>query len=182
MRRISVRAEPFDVGAEFARLTGDAGGIGCFMGVVRRDDGLAALTLEHYPGMTERCLDEIAREAERRFGLSACTVIHRVGRLTPGEPIVLVLTAALHRGEALDATRFLIDWLKTRAPIWKRQEFEDGRVAWVEALEADELVAGAGGGGLTPRGGGGGGVSICPGARPRHPAGASAPRPAKISS
>ena len=141
MRRVAVQTEAFDVGTEFARLTGDAGGIGCFVGVVRRDGDVTALTLEHYPGMTERCLDEIAAEAERRFGLSDCTIVHRVGRLVPGDPIVLVLAAASHRGAALEATRFLIDWLKTRAPFWKRQEFEDGRVAWVEAREADEAAA-----------------------------------------
>ena len=123
------------------RVTGEAGGIGVFVGIVRRDGDVAALTLEHYPGMTERCLDEIAAEAERRFGLSGCTIIHRVGRLMPGDPIVLVVAAASHRGEALDATRFLIDWLKTKAPFWKKQEFEDGRSAWVEARAADEAAA-----------------------------------------
>ncbi len=143
-RRITVQQGPFALGDEFARLTlaagPEAGGIGCFVGAVR-GGGVAALTLEHYPGMTERCLEDIVEEAERRFQLLACTVIHRVGRMVPGEAIVLVLAAAAHRGEALDATRFLIDWLKTRAPFWKRQEFEDGRSAWVEASEADETVA-----------------------------------------
>ena len=141
MRRVVVQAEAFEVSAELARVTGEAGGIGVFVGIVRRDGDVAALTLEHYPGMTERCLHEIAAEAERRFGLSGCTIIHRVGRLMPGDPIVLVVAAASHRGEALDATRFLIDWLKTKAPFWKKQEFEDGRSAWVEARAADEAAA-----------------------------------------
>ena len=145
--RIVVGHARFDVGEEFARLTEaagpGAGGIGCFVGVVRGGGGLTALTLEHYPGMTERCLDEIADEAERRFALAACTIIHRIGALRPGDPIVLVLAAASHRAAALDATRFLIDWLKTRAPFWKRHEFEDGRTEWVEATKADDAAADA---------------------------------------
>ena len=144
MRRVVVTAAPFEVGAEFARLVEaagpQAGGIGSFVGVVRGGE-VAAMTLEHYPGMTERAIEEIAGQAERRFGLAACTVIHRVGRMVPGEPIVLVMAAARHRGEALDATRFLIDWLKTRAPFWKREERADGSVAWVEPSEADEITA-----------------------------------------
>ncbi|MBE7212089.1 MAG: molybdenum cofactor biosynthesis protein MoaE [Gluconacetobacter diazotrophicus] len=148
---IRVQAEPFDLGAEMAALqeragTG-AGGIGCFVGVVRADSGsgsaapLAALFLEHYPGMTEHALSDIVSDGIRRFGLLACTVVHRVGRLPVGEPIVLVLTAAPHRAAALDATAFLIDWLKTRAPFWKRQEFADGTGAWIEARDADDRAA-----------------------------------------
>jgi molybdopterin synthase catalytic subunit len=144
VQRVLVQADPFDVGAEFASLTaaagGEAGGVGCFVGVVRGGD-VTALTLEHYPGMTESCLAAIAFDATARFGLSACTVIHRVGRLLPGAPIVLVMAAASHRGAALDATRFLIDWLKTKAPFWKRQEFADGRSEWVEARASDEAAA-----------------------------------------
>ncbi len=147
-RRIAIQAEPFDVGAEIARAvgSGDAGGIGCFVGVVRGGEGpggLVALTLEHYPGMTEHCLDDIAAEAERRFALASCTIIHRVGRLAPGDPIVLVVASASHRAGALDATRFLIDWLKTRAPFWKSESFADGRTAWVEARAADDEAAAA---------------------------------------
>ena len=139
---VSVRAEPFDVAVEMRALgSPGVGGIGCFVGVVRGDDRLAALTLEHYPGMTERAIARIADEAVRRFDLLGCTVIHRVGRLAVGEPIVLVLAAAGHRGAALDATTFLIDWLKTRAPFWKREEFADGSQAWVEAREADAAAA-----------------------------------------
>jgi molybdopterin synthase catalytic subunit len=144
MQLVRVQTDPFDVGVEYARLTeaaGDgAGGIGCFVGVVR-GQGVAALTLEHYPGMTEKSLAAIAAEASERFGLAACTLIHRVGRLVPGDPIVLVLAAAAHRAEALDATHFLIDWLKTKAPFWKRQEFADGRAEWVQPRPADEAAA-----------------------------------------
>ncbi len=139
---VSVRAEPFDVAAEMHALTASGvGGIGCFVGVVRGGDRLLALVLEHYPGMTERGIARIADEAIRRFDLLGCTVIHRIGRLAVGEPIVMVLAAAAHRASALDATAFLIDWLKTRAPFWKREEFADGSHAWVEAREADDAAA-----------------------------------------
>jgi molybdopterin synthase catalytic subunit len=139
---VSVQASPFDVGAEMAALgAAGVGGIGCFVGVVRGEDGLAALTLEHYPGMTERAIAGIANEAVRRFALRGCTVIHRVGRLGVGEPIVLVLAAAAHRQAALHATEFLIDWLKTRAPFWKREEFADGSQRWVESRDTDDHAA-----------------------------------------
>jgi molybdopterin synthase catalytic subunit len=144
--RIVVGAAPLDVGAETAKLlacAGDAvGGVGSFLGVVR-GAGIAALELEHYPGMTERALREVADAAVARFALLACTVIHRVGRLAPGEPIVLVLAAAPHRRAALDATAFLIDWLKTRAPFWKREHLAGGGERWVDAREADEAAAAA---------------------------------------
>jgi len=140
--RVSVRREAFDVTAEMRELgSAGVGGIGCFVGVVRGGDGLSALTLEHYPGMTERAITAIADEATRRFELLGCTVIHRIGRLAVGEPIVLVLAAAGHRGAALEATAFLIDWLKTRAPFWKREEFADGSQRWVEARETDDIAA-----------------------------------------
>lgn len=146
MARISVQQADFDVGAEFAALTAgrtDIGGIGCFVGTVRSnpDERVAAMTLEHYPAMTERAIARIVEEAERRWSLLGCTVIHRVGRLTAGENIVLVLAASSHRQAALDATAFLIDWLKTRAPFWKREEFADGAATWVEAREADDAAA-----------------------------------------
>jgi molybdopterin synthase catalytic subunit len=152
MARIRVQTEDFDTGAEIAALTAgrtDIGGIGCFVGTVRDDPGpdagpsrpVAALTLEHYPAMTERAIGAITAEAERRWNLLGCTVIHRVGRLRAGENIVLVLAAAGHRQPALDATAFLIDWLKTRAPFWKREEFTDGDGAWVEARDADDAAA-----------------------------------------
>src|SRR5579863_9839049 len=146
MARISVQQADFDVGAEFAALTGgrtDIGGIGCFIGTVRSNPGerVEAMTLEHYPAMTERAIARIVEEAERRWSLLGCTVIHRVGRLIAGENIVLVLAAASHSQAALDATAFLIDWLKTKAPFWKREEFTDGATTWVEAREADDAAA-----------------------------------------
>jgi molybdopterin synthase catalytic subunit len=151
MARISIQTEDFDVGAEIARLTSgrtDIGGLGCFIGIVRADksndtsgQSLGALTLEHYPAMTARAIGRITDEAETRWSLLGCTVIHRVGRMVPGENIVLVLTAASHRQAALDATAFLIDWLKTKAPFWKREEFPNGKAAWVDARESDDTAA-----------------------------------------
>jgi molybdopterin synthase catalytic subunit len=146
MARIKVQTADFDIGAEFAALTAertDIGGIGCFVGTVRSNAGdrVAAMTLEHYPAMTERAIARITAEAERRWSLLGCTVIHRVGRLTAGENIVLVLAAASHRQPALDATAFLIDWLKTKAPFWKKEEGEDGGAVWVEARDADDAAA-----------------------------------------
>jgi molybdopterin synthase catalytic subunit len=147
MALIKVQTEDFDIGAEFSALTAgrtDIGGIGCFVGTVRNnalDQRVAAMTLEHYPAMTERAIARITEEAERRWALLGCTVIHRVGRLVAGDNIVLVLAAAAHRQAALDATAFLIDWLKTRAPFWKKEEFTDGAAEWVEAREADDAAA-----------------------------------------
>ena len=147
MALIKVQTEDFDIGAEFAALTAgrtDIGGIGCFVGTVRDsalDQNVAAMTLEHYPAMTERAIARITDEAERRWGLLGCTVIHRVGRLVAGDNIVLVLAAAAHRQPALDATSFLIDWLKTKAPFWKKEEFANGGSVWVEAREADDAAA-----------------------------------------
>jgi molybdopterin synthase catalytic subunit len=143
---IRVQPEPFDTGAEIAALTAgrtDIGGVGCFVGTVRDTAGgraITAMTLEHYPGMTERAMAEIAAKAQRRFALLGCTLIHRVGRLLPGEPIVLVLAASAHRQAALDAAAFLIDWLKTGAPFWKKEEFADGGEAWVAARAEDDAA------------------------------------------
>jgi molybdopterin synthase catalytic subunit len=151
MARISVQTEDFDVSTEIARLTSgrtDIGGLGCFIGIVRDDKSLEAsgaairaLTLEHYPAMTLRAIGRITAEAEQRWGLLGCTVIHRVGRMVPGENIVLVLAAAAHRQTALDATAFLIDWLKTKAPFWKREELQNGDHVWVEARDTDDAAA-----------------------------------------
>jgi molybdopterin synthase catalytic subunit len=141
MARIVVQSAPFDIAAEFAAVAAGAGigGVGCFVGQVRGDRDLLALTLEHYPGMTERALAAIVAEAEQRWTLLGCTVIHRVGRLAVGEPIVLVIAASGHRTEALEATRFLIDWLKTDAPFWKCEERATGR-SWVESHAADAAI------------------------------------------
>lgn len=144
MATIRVQIEPFDIGVETAAISAgrtDIGGIGSFIGTVRADDGLTALTLEHYPGMTERSLHAIAAQAEARWNLLACTIIHRVGRLEPGAPIVLVLAASAHRDPALAATAFLIDWLKTGAPFWKQEQFADGTHRWVEARAEDDEAA-----------------------------------------
>ena len=143
MATVQVQPAPFDTGAEMAALLAgrtDVGGVACFVGVVR-GEGIHAMTLEHYPGMTERALHSIASEAEARWDLVGCTVIHRYGRLLPGDPIVLVLAASRHRQAALDATAFLMDWLKTRAPFWKQEERVDGTAGWVKAREADDAAA-----------------------------------------
>ncbi len=147
MATIRVQAGPIDIGAECAALGAgrfDVGGIGSFIGTVRdtaKGRRISAMTLEHYPAMTERAMAAIAAEAERRWALLGCTLIHRVGRLTPGETIVLVLAASPHRHAALEATAFLIDWLKTRAPFWKKESFADGTEDWVDAREADDEAA-----------------------------------------
>ncbi len=142
--RVRVQEAAFDLAEEAAALTAgrtDVGGLASFCGLCRADDGLAALELEHYPGMTERAIERIAAEAGRRWPLTGCTIIHRVGAIPPGAPIVLVLTASAHRAAALEACAFLIDWLKTRAPFWKREIFADGASRWVEAREADDAAA-----------------------------------------
>lgn len=147
MATIRVQSEDFDVSAEIAALTAgrtDIGGIGSFVGTVRDTAGgrtITAMTLEHYPAMTERALASIAADAATRWPLLGCTLIHRVGTLLPGANIVLVLAASPHRHAALEATAFLIDWLKTRAPFWKKERFTDGAEAWVDAREADETAA-----------------------------------------
>ena len=144
MARILVQEALFDMATESAALTAgrtDIGGVASFLGVCRGDDALAAMVLEHYPGMTERAIGRIAAEAEARWPLTACTVIHRVGRILPGEPIVLVLTASAHRAAALESCAFLIDWLKTKAPFWKREEFADGDARWVAAKNEDDAAA-----------------------------------------
>ena len=144
---IRVQAEPFDPAAElasFARDRTDVGGIATFVGLVRDEHGgepVAAMTLEHYPGMTERKLAEIEARARARWPLLETLVIHRVGRMLPGEPIVLVATASSHRAAALDSCAFLIDWLKTKAPFWKLEETGSGEQRWVEARETDDAAA-----------------------------------------
>jgi len=144
MARVLVQEAAFDLAAETAALSAgrtDVGGIASFLGVCRADDGLAAMVLDHYPGMTERAIARIAAEAEARWPLTGCTIIHRMGRILPGEPIVLVLTASAHRAAALEACAFLIDWLKTSAPFWKREEFASGEQRWVEARAEDDAAA-----------------------------------------
>src|SRR5580765_8944964 len=135
---IKVQREDFDIGAELGAFTAgrtDVGGVASFVGLVRDMAGgarVGAMTLEHYPGMTERKLAEIEAEAQRRWPLLASLIIHRYGRLEPGERIVLVATASPHRQAALESCAFLIDWLKTKAPFWKVEETATG-AQWVEA-------------------------------------------------
>src|ERR1700753_2227254 len=142
---IRIQEADFDIGREIAALTGgrtDIGAIVSFSGVCRDDgtDGIAALTLEHYPDMAEAEIGRHADEAMSRWPLNGLTVIHRVGRLTPGENIVLVLTASRHRQAAFEAAEFLMDYLKTSAPFWKREESGSGP-NWVEAREDDNEAA-----------------------------------------
>ncbi|MGF9762601.1 molybdenum cofactor biosynthesis protein MoaE [Microvirga sp. 0TCS3.31] len=142
-RTIRIQAEPFDVAAETATLTGgraDIGAVVAFTGLCRDEGGrLAALELEHYPGMAEAEIDRIAGQAESRWPLLGLTVIHRFGRISPGEEIVLVLAASAHRMAAFEAASFMMDYLKTKAPFWKREHLKDGTIgAWVEAKEADD--------------------------------------------
>ena len=145
---IKVQQEDFDVGAELNALTAgrsDVGGVASFIGLVRDFVGQAgagggtvgAMTLEHYPGMTEKKLAEIEAEANARWPLQASLIIHRYGRLEPGDRIVLVATASPHRQAALESCAFLIDWLKTKAPFWKLEEGAAG-AQWVDARDSDD--------------------------------------------
>jgi molybdopterin synthase catalytic subunit len=148
---IRIQRDDFDVGAEVARLTGGntaIGGVCVFVGLVRDmagaggedADRIGAMTLEHYPGMTERQLERIDREAHARWPLEDTLIVHRHGRLEPGERIVLVAAASKHRQAAFDACHFLIDWLKTQAPFWKVEETPDGD-RWVESRASDGEAA-----------------------------------------
>ena len=146
MATVRVQRENFDAGAEAAALArgrGDVGAVASFVGYCRDEGGtLAGLELEHYPGMAEAEIARAAAEAERRWPLLGVTVVHRTGRIEPGEQIVLVAVASAHRGEAFAAAEMLMDFLKTRAPFWKRAVRSDGAVGgWVEAREGDEASA-----------------------------------------
>lgn len=137
MIRVSVQRATFDMAAETLAL--EAAGVGAvatFTGIVRGDDGVTAIELEHYPGMTEASLRDICDTAQARWNLSGCTILHRVGRMKVGEPIVLVVTASPHRAAALEACAFLIDRLKTDAPFWKK-EYRGDCVNWVEQKTGD---------------------------------------------
>jgi molybdopterin synthase catalytic subunit len=143
---IRVQREDFDVGAALSQLTAgrtDIGGVATFIGLVRDVAGgaaIGAMTLDHYPGMTEKKLAEIEAEAQRRWPLQATLIIHRYGRLEPGDRIVFVATASAHRQAALESCAFLIDWLKTKAPFWKLEETPSGP-QWVEARDSDDAAA-----------------------------------------
>lgn len=143
---VRVQTQDFDIGNEMDRLGASAGvgAVASFVGLVRGHgdrDGVTAIELEHYPGMTERALEAIEAEARSRFDLTGSLIIHRVGRLELGARIVLVVTASPHRAAALDACAFLIDWLKTKAPFWKREITRDGAGAWVAAKQSDDSAA-----------------------------------------
>lgn len=139
---VRVQAEDFDIGAEIAALTAgrtDIGALATFTGLVRELNegaGVAAMTLEHYPGMTEKQLARMEAEARRRWPLQDCLIVHRYGPLYPGDTIVLVACAAEHRHAAFDACQFLMDYLKTDAPFWKREETRAG-ARWVDSRDTD---------------------------------------------
>jgi|TARA_A100001037_G_scaffold285398_1_gene292673 molybdopterin synthase catalytic subunit len=143
---IRVQQEDFDVGAEISNFVGSDKSIGAlvtFVGLVRDmndGDAVADMTLEHYPGMTEKMLEQIRAEAMERWPLSASLIVHRYGRLAPGEKIVLVITASAHRQSAFEANEFLVDWLKTKAPFWKHEETPEG-ARWVSARSSDDAAA-----------------------------------------
>lgn len=139
MIRVIVARDPIDIADEFARLE-QGGAVATFTGLVRADDGVATLELEHYPGATEAALTRLAEDATARWSLTAATIVHRVGPMAPGERIVFVGTCSAHRAAALDACAYLIDRLKTDAPFWKR-ETVDGASRWVEARAADDDAA-----------------------------------------
>lgn len=144
---VRVQTAPFDVSAEIAELTEgrtDIGAVVTFTGTVRGSTGgksLASMTLEHYPGMTEGELARVEAEALARWPLQASLIVHRVGTLLPGEGIVLVVTASPHRHAAFEAASFLMDYLKTRAPFWKKETGADGAGTWVDARESDDDAA-----------------------------------------
>ncbi len=143
---IKVQSEPFDVAQELAALKDGNLNIGAsclFIGTVRdlnNDADVSSMTLEHYPGMTEKALEDIEQEAKARWPLQASLVIHRYGKLDPGEDIVLVITCSPHRQAAFEAAEYLMDWLKTKAPFWKLEEGGAG-ATWVDARESDEAAA-----------------------------------------
>ncbi|KFI24762.1 molybdenum cofactor biosynthesis protein MoaE [Paenirhodobacter enshiensis] len=142
--RVSVQPDRFDPAAEMAGFgTGPTtGAVVTFTGIVRDDTGrMQALEIEHYPGMTEAVIADYARAAAERFGLSDVLVIHRHGRLAIGEPIMMVATAARHRQAAFEAAEYLMDWLKSRAPFWKKEVGADGE-SWVAAKDSDEDALG----------------------------------------
>jgi molybdopterin synthase catalytic subunit len=145
---IRVQREDFDLSDEVARLTAgraDIGAVVTFTGTVRGGSGgdaIAGMTLEHYPGMTEEELSRVEAEAGARWPLKASLIVHRVGTLRPGDNIVLVVTASAHREAAFEAAEFLMDYLKTRAPFWKKEQGTDGAERWVEARDSDEEAAG----------------------------------------
>lgn len=145
MNKISIQAEPFDLCAiqdELRSANSAIGALVTFIGLMRdfnEGDQVLSMTLEHYPGMTDKALESIVQEADARWDLLGIRVVHRVGRLMPLDPIVLVAVAGTHRGEAFQACEFIIDYLKTRAPFWKREQTAEGE-RWVKARESDSTA------------------------------------------
>jgi molybdopterin synthase catalytic subunit len=143
---IRVQTEDFDIGAEISRMTAgktEIGGLASFVGLVRDyagDEKISSMTLEHYPGMTEKQLSRLEDEARERWDLQDVLIIHRYGTLNPGDRIVLVATASAHREASLESCQFLIDWLKTKAPFWKLEDRESG-AKWVESRAEDTVAA-----------------------------------------
>jgi molybdopterin synthase catalytic subunit len=143
--RVSIQTADFDLSAEVAALRAGDGGVGAvvsFVGTVRERSGDASIStmeLEHYPGMTERAIEAMIDEAQRRFDIRAARVIHRVGPLLPLEQIVLVVVSSAHRGQAFQACEFLMDYLKTQAPFWKKEHSADG-AHWVDARVSDDAA------------------------------------------
>ena len=143
---IRVQADDFDIGRELQALSEGnlgVGGVCCFVGLVRDiagDKPIQSMTLEHYPEMTEKALAKIEAEARDRWPLEETLIIHRYGKLEPGDRIVMVATASAHRDAAIEACQFLIDWLKTQAPFWKLEETPDGG-EWVDARSSDDAAA-----------------------------------------
>ncbi|MCO5099531.1 MAG: molybdopterin synthase catalytic subunit MoaE [Burkholderiaceae bacterium] len=143
---VRVQTRDFDVGAEIDALRAGnlkVGAVATFVGTVRdvnEGEGVGSMTLEHYPGMTERALEDICAQARSRWNVFDTLVVHRYGALEPGDRIVLVVVTSAHRGEAFDACEFIIDWLKTQAPFWKKERTPQGE-RWVEAREADDRAA-----------------------------------------
>lgn len=143
---VRVQTEDFDIGAEIAQLRkGNAkiGAIASFIGLVRdmnEGDDVSTMTLEHYPGMTEKALEDIVAQAKSRWELYDALVVHRVGRLLPLDQIVLVVVTSAHRGDAFSACEFLMDYLKTQAPFWKKEDTAKG-ARWVDARESDDAAA-----------------------------------------
>ena len=146
MTTLRVQSEDFDVGSEMRKLCAGKTTIGAvvsFVGLVRdvnEGGSVAGMTLEHYPGMTEAALSIIVEQAKGRWEILDCTVIHRVGNLKPADQIVLVIVACAHRGQAFEACEFIMDYLKTRAPLWKKEHTPEGE-RWVEAREGDDSAA-----------------------------------------
>ncbi len=143
---IRVPTEDFDIGAEIGKMTAgnsEIGGLASFVGLVRDyagDEKISSMTLEHYPGMTEKQLSRLEAEARERWDLQDVLIIHRYGTLNPGDRIVLVVTASAHREASLESCQFLIDWLKTKAPFWKLEDRESG-AQWVESRSEDSVAA-----------------------------------------